>query len=75
MKKSLRFVAVLGIAGLASFATNARTEATTYPYCSTINGTSCSPAGSHAPCWDEFTHEPTGCICKAATLTWKCLVP
>ena len=75
MKKSLRFVAALGISCLAWVSSNARIEATTYPYCSTINGTSCSPAGSHAPCWDQYTQEPTGCICKAATMTWKCMVP
>lgn len=75
MKKSIRLVALISIFGLSGLSMSTGINAVVYPNCSTMSGQSCSPAGQHAACWDNYTREPTGCVCKSTTLTWHCFTP
>jgi hypothetical protein len=69
MKRSLQLGALVAV--LAVAATSGSRPAWAYPLCDTMNGTTCSPSGSTAPCTtvDGFTSS-----CKCRTGHWSCLL-
>ena len=69
MKKCLRFGAFVGVLALSLAAGLSRPAAANPSPCSTVNGKTCSPNGSHTTC-DEGGGVTAPCTCISGH--WRC---